>query len=93
AGRSASWLWIAVADNGPGIAGEDQNRVFDRFWRGPQKGDGHTGLGLAIVRQIVESHGGRVAVFSRLGQGSTFVLWFAVPGAAPDSGPPTANPL
>ncbi|RSM86661.1 sensor histidine kinase [Kibdelosporangium aridum] len=93
AGHSSSWLWIAVADNGPGIAGEDQSRVFDRFWRGPQNGDGRTGLGLAIVRQIVESHGGRVAVFSRLGRGSTFVLWFVVPGAAPDSGPPTSNPL
>ncbi|WP_415830246.1 sensor histidine kinase, partial [Kibdelosporangium persicum] len=79
AGRGEGWLWVAVADNGPGIASEDQSRVFDRFWR--RGSDRHTGLGLAIVRQIVESHGGKAAVFSRLGRGSTFVLWFPEPGA------------
>jgi signal transduction histidine kinase len=90
AGRTDDWLWVAVADHGPGIDDDDQTRVFDRFWRGTPD---HTGLGLAIVRQIVESHGGRVAVFSRLGTGSTFVLWFAAPGAAPDSGPPSRSPV
>jgi signal transduction histidine kinase len=94
AGRTDGWLWVAVADHGPGIDDNDQARVFDRFWRGtPPDSAGRTGLGLAIVRQIVESHGGRVAVFSRLGTGSTFVLWFAAPGAAPDSGPPPTSPL
>jgi signal transduction histidine kinase len=93
AGRTDDWLWVAVADHGPGIDDEDQTRVFDRFWRGTPDSTGRTGLGLAIVRQIVESHGGRVAVFSRLGTGSTFVLWFAAPGAAPDSGPPAASPV
>lgn len=94
AGRAGGWLWLAVADDGPGIAAADQPRVFDRFWRGVQEGsrDRRTGLGLAIVRQIVESHGGQVALFSRLGAGSTFVLWF--PDRNQDgSPPPPANPL
>lgn len=92
AGRSEGWLWVAVRDDGPGIEAADQARVFDRFWRGEaSRRDRHTGLGLAIVRQIVESHGGRVAVFSRLGEGATFVLWLpprdGVPGAPPDHNP------
>ncbi|TKG70508.1 sensor histidine kinase [Prauserella endophytica] len=97
-GRAGAWLWLAVADHGPGIASRDQARVFDRFWRGEQdrpggRRDRHTGLGLAIVRQIVESHGGRVAVFSGLGAGSTFVLWFPAHGADGDGQPPKQNPL
>ncbi|MFF5989218.1 sensor histidine kinase [Prauserella flavalba] len=96
-GRAGAWLWLAVADHGPGIASGDQARVFDRFWRGeperPRGRDRHTGLGLAIVRQIVESHGGRVAVFSGLGAGSTFVLWFPAHGADTDTHPPKENPL
>lgn len=74
---------MAVQDDGPGLAAADQARVFDRFWRGEaSRRDRHTGLGLAIVRQIVESHGGRVAVFSEVGQGSTFVLWLPARDAA-----------
>ena len=63
-GRERGWAWAAVRDDGPGIPVDDQDRVFDRFWRGPQNpgspsrtGDRGTGLGLAIVRQIAESHG------------------------------------
>ncbi|NRQ38717.1 HAMP domain-containing histidine kinase [Nonomuraea sp. NN258] len=94
AGRSASgWLWVAVRDEGPGLAAEDQTRVFDRFWRGESsRRDRHTGLGLAIVRQIVESHGGKVAVFSQVGRGATFVLW--LPPRDGEPGPtPEENPL
>jgi signal transduction histidine kinase len=78
-GRHEGWLWLTVTDDGPGIPEEDQPRIFDRFWRrshSPALDDRHTGLGLAIVRQIVESHDGRVTVFSEVGVGSTFVLWF-----------------
>lgn len=76
----AATCWIAVRDEGPGIAAADQPRVFDRFWRGESRdgrgrGDRRTGLGLAIVRQIVEGHGGGVRLFSDVGHGSTFVLW------------------
>ena len=93
AGRMDGWLWVAVRDDGPGLREADQQRVFDRFWRGESsRRDRHTGLGLAIVRQIVESHGGRVAVFSRLGQGATFVLWLPPSEGAGDA-PPETNPL
>ncbi|MCF6468127.1 HAMP domain-containing histidine kinase [Nonomuraea sp. MG754425] len=92
-GRSEGWLWAAVRDDGPGLREADQARVFDRFWRGEaSRRDRHTGLGLAIVRQIVESHGGRVAVFSRLGEGATFVLWLPPREGAPGT-PPESNPL
>jgi signal transduction histidine kinase len=95
-GRTDGWLWLAVADKGPGIAVADQARVFDRFWRGePQRGsrDRRTGLGLAIVRQIIEAHGGHAAVFSTLGAGSTFVLWLPTPDRSDESAPPKASPL
>jgi signal transduction histidine kinase len=93
AGRTDGWLWVAVADEGPGIAGEDQARVFDRFWRGTSRSaDRRTGLGLAIVRQIVESHGGQVAAFSTLGRGSVFVLWLPAPDRADDLPPPATSP-
>jgi signal transduction histidine kinase len=97
-GRTASWLWLAVADEGPGIAPEDLPRVFDRFWRGkPESGpersrQRRTGLGLAIVRQIVESHGGQVAAFSELGKGSTFVLWLPAADRTDTEAPPTVSP-
>jgi signal transduction histidine kinase len=98
AGRSGSWLWLAVADQGPGIAPEDLPRVFDRFWRGAQPSgparsrQRRTGLGLAIVRQIVESHGGHVTAFSELGKGSTFVLWLPAADRTDSSTPPTVSP-
>ncbi|MFF5078300.1 sensor histidine kinase [Actinoplanes sp. NPDC000266] len=92
-GRAGSWLWLAVADEGPGIAAEDLPRVFDRFWKGPQKGtERRTGLGLAIVRQIVESHGGRVAAHSEPGRGSTFVLWLPAAGRTGEEPPPPGRP-
>jgi signal transduction histidine kinase len=97
-GRAGSWLWLAVADEGPGIHPDDVPRVFDRFWRGRAAGGGagtlerRTGLGLAIVRQIVESHGGQVAVHSTLGVGSTFVLWLPAADRTDDEPPPAANP-
>lgn len=94
-GRTGSWLWAAVADEGPGIAADDLPRVFDRFWRGAAAGgsrERRTGLGLAIVRQIVESHGGQVAAFSTLGVGSTFVLWLPAADRSDDLPPPFTSP-
>jgi signal transduction histidine kinase len=91
-GSEGGRAWIAVADEGPGIAPEDQPHVFDRFWRadkGRARADGGTGLGLAIVRQIAESHGGQVRLQSKPGVGSSFVIW--LPEAAPASAPAEAN--
>ncbi len=75
---------VAVADNGPGIAAENQPLIFEKF---RQVGSGlkdrptGSGLGLAICRRIVEHLGGRIWVESRAGQGATFK--FLVPTAAP----------
>ncbi|MFC9909362.1 sensor histidine kinase [Streptomyces sp. NPDC059862] len=97
AGSSEGWRWTAVQDQGPGILDDDQARVFDRFWRAKGNGNGrdrHAGLGLAIVRQIVESHGGQVRLFSRVGKGSTFVLWFPASGQPHTNGaPPEHAPI
>jgi signal transduction histidine kinase len=68
---------ISVSDTGPGIALEDQPRIFESFWRGRGSGSGGAGLGLAIARGIVEGHGGRIWVESEPGQGSRF--FFVLP--------------
>jgi two-component system OmpR family sensor kinase len=69
-GRARLW----VSDDGPGIAPADQERIFDRFARAAAHRPDGTGLGLAIVRAIAEAHGGRVALRSAPGRGSTFTL-------------------
>ncbi|BCB82123.1 sensor histidine kinase [Phytohabitans flavus] len=92
-GQEGGWLWLAIADEGPGISDDDQPRVFDRFWRGAHPSrDRRTGLGLAIVRQITESHGGHVSVFSTLGAGSTFVLWLPARDRTDDAPAPSLSP-
>jgi signal transduction histidine kinase len=64
---------IQVTDNGSGISPEDLTNIFDRFWRGDRSRDG-SGLGLAIARQLVQAHGGKIAVESQVGQGTTFTI-------------------
>jgi signal transduction histidine kinase len=79
-GTKDEWAFVSVADEGPGIAEEDQEAVFERFWRAPGQpddgtGERRSGLGLTIVREIADRHGGTVAVASQPGKGSTFVVW------------------
>jgi len=67
----------AVADTGPGINKEDQERIFEEFQQSDSaltKSKTGTGLGLAIAKRIAELHGGRIWVESSLGKGSTFYL-------------------
>ncbi len=64
---------LEVSDTGPGIALEEQERIFDRFYRGDRaRSRGGTGLGLALTRSIVLVHGGQITVDSVLGKGSCF---------------------
>jgi signal transduction histidine kinase len=75
---------VWVADTGAGIAADDLTRVFDRFWRADRHEGGGVGLGLAVAKGIVEAHGGRIGVDSRLGAGSTFFFTLPVPAMAAD---------
>jgi len=65
---------IVVADEGVGIAPEEQERIFERFYRAHATAEKATGsgLGLVIAKEIVEAHDGRIWVESALGKGSTF---------------------
>jgi signal transduction histidine kinase len=66
--------YISVSDDGPGIAPEDQERIFERFYRVRESTGVGTGLGLAIARGLVELHGGTLRVKSAPGEGSTFTI-------------------
>jgi signal transduction histidine kinase len=69
---------LTVRDTGPGIPDEEQQHIFDRFYRGVAaraSGVAGTGLGLAISRDIMIRHGGRLTVHSVVGNGSSFTLW------------------
>ena len=66
---------IAVSDSGPGIAEEDVPRIFDRFYRardGEEARSDSSGLGLAIVKRILDLHGSRILVVSKLNAGTRF---------------------
>ncbi len=78
--RTGGQVRVAVVDSGPGIAPDDQERIFREFEQvdtSSTRTKGGTGLGLSIARRIVELHGGRIGVESQVGRGSTF--WFTVP--------------
>lgn len=63
---------IQVEDHGPGIAPDNQTRLFDRFERAAPRGVSGLGLGLYIVKRIIDRHGGDIQIQSRLGQGTCF---------------------
>lgn len=75
--RRGDTVEIAVTDRGIGIAREDQERVFERFFRVDQarsRATGGTGLGLAIVKHVAANHNGSIRLWSQPGTGSTFTL-------------------
>jgi signal transduction histidine kinase len=76
--RAGARVRFFVNDTGPGILAEHRSRIFEPFWRGDEKSPGF-GLGLAIARGIVEAHGGRIDVESRVGGGCTFSFDLAPP--------------
>ncbi|MGQ9651226.1 MAG: hybrid sensor histidine kinase/response regulator [Phycisphaerae bacterium] len=80
---------IAVGDTGIGIAEESLRRIFEPFFTTKPR-ERNSGLGLAIVQSIVEEHGGRVQVESKLGQGTVFTIFLPLTEAGPvlDEGEP-----
>jgi|Deesub1362A_J573_1020465.scaffolds.fasta_scaffold06812_3 signal transduction histidine kinase len=75
--RKNGTLEVCVSDTGIGIPEDKLNRIFDRFYQvdaSPTRRYGGMGLGLAIVKEVVEAHGGRVSVESKLGKGSRFCI-------------------
>lgn len=84
--RRGPLVEIAVVDEGVGIAPDEQERVFERFYRvdpARSRDTGGTGLGLSIVKHVAADHGGDVTVWSQPGRGSTFTL--RLPVADPGS--------
>lgn len=78
--EEAKMVRVKIADQGPGIAQNMQDRIFDRFQQvsiDDSKKRGGAGLGLAICKQIVEQHSGQIGVESEIGKGSIF--WFTLP--------------
>jgi signal transduction histidine kinase len=71
--NSNQTLKIRVSDNGSGISEEHQNRIFDMFYRGTLKSTG-SGLGLYIVKEAVEKMSGEISVYSKPGEGSSFLV-------------------
>ncbi len=74
--RDKNWVVISVRDGGMGIPPEEQDRVFQRFYRATNaQSVAGTGIGLSLVRQITTLHDGMVSVESTPGEGSTFTIW------------------
>jgi heavy metal sensor kinase len=87
AGRRGEEAFLEVADEGPGIAPEHRERLFERFYRvdkSRSRGMGGTGLGLALVRWAAEAHGGHVELETEVGRGSTFRI--VLPAVVPPEG-------
>jgi signal transduction histidine kinase len=77
AGVDGEMFWIQVGDTGPGIAPEEQARIFDPFYRSQpgQRFPQGMGLGLSIARDVVVAHGGRLELDSAPGLGSRFTVY------------------
>lgn len=76
-----NFIQLEIKDNGPGIHSEEQEKIFQKFYQIEEYFTGlidGAGLGLSLVRQIVESHGGKIWVKSKLGEGSTFYVTLPV---------------
>jgi signal transduction histidine kinase len=75
--QSAATVELSITDHGPGIPADEQEKIFERFYRRGSELRRETqgvGIGLSIVKHIVEAHGGRVRVQSEIGKGSRFTI-------------------
>jgi two-component system sensor histidine kinase KdpD len=79
---------VSVADTGPGVPAGEEERIFERFQRGPRgKAGGGIGLGLTVSRGVVVAHGGRIRVERRPGGGAVFRFTLPVVGEPPSIPP------
>ena len=76
--EEAASVWIRVSDNGPGIAPQDQERIFEPFIRAEsdRRFPQGMGLGLAIAHDIVHAHHGEISIESEPGNGAAFTISF-----------------
>ena len=86
--REGDSAWLQVKDDGIGIAPQDLEKIWNRFYQvDPSRSGDSSGLGLSMVKWIAEAHGGRVQVSSTLGQGSCFTVKLPLTGPKPGEGP------
>ncbi|RME99231.1 MAG: sensor histidine kinase [Chloroflexi bacterium] len=80
AGQDNEQVWITVADTGAGISAEEQERIFEPFFRSQpgRRFPQGMGLGLTIARDLTTAHGGRLSLQSQPGQGSQFTVWLPI---------------
>jgi PAS domain S-box-containing protein len=81
--KNNGFLAVSVSDTGPGVAPEELDRIFEKYYqsgRMREKGERAkgSGLGLAVVKAVAEAHGGRAAVESFPGKGSTFKIFLPI---------------
>jgi signal transduction histidine kinase len=76
AGAKDHEVWIQVKDNGSGITPDEQQHIFEPFYRGNpgKRFKQGMGLGLSIARDLIEAHGGSISLESEPGKGSTFTI-------------------
>ena len=79
--NNRQWISVTVRDDGPGVSHDEQDRIFERFFRGTLAEQGHisgTGLGLCLTQQIAQAHHGHVTLQSEPGKGAAFTIWLPV---------------
>jgi signal transduction histidine kinase/DNA-binding response OmpR family regulator len=92
--RNGDTCRLDVVDTGAGIAPDDQATIFEAFKQTPAAaGQEGTGLGLTLARQLIEAHGGTIAVESEVGRGSRFTVVLPLGRAAKETVPATAEPV
>lgn len=74
--KAGNYVALVVTDNGPGIAAEDLDHIFEPFYTKKKMGRSGSGIGLAVVRNAVQDHNGSIRVQSSSGNGTSFTLLF-----------------
>lgn len=83
AARRDRWITVTVEDSGAGIAPEELERIFEKFYRASGTPTGGTGLGLSISRGLIEAHGGTLTAENRTNGGARFVMRLPLNGTPP----------